>query len=67
VPKSTHHIQPGSEYIATYKKVGNNKLEVKRSLKLEKKSMVCQPEELRLWQTLYQAIKQDMRSQIFYQ
>jgi hypothetical protein len=29
--------------------------------------MVCQPEELKLWQTLYQAIKQDMRSQIFYQ
>ena len=67
VPKSMHHIQPGSEYIASYKKVGNNKLEVKRSLKLEKKTMVCQPEELKLWQTLYQAIKQDMRSQIFYQ
>jgi hypothetical protein len=29
--------------------------------------MVCQPEELKLWQTLYQAIKQDMRSQIFYE
>jgi transglutaminase-like putative cysteine protease len=67
VPKSMHHIQPGSEYIARYKKVGNNKLEVKRSLKLEKKSMICQPEELKLWQTLYHAIKQDMRSQIFYQ
>jgi hypothetical protein len=67
VPKSMHHTQPGSEYIASYKKVNNHKLEVKRTLKLEKKSMVCQPEDLELWQTLYQAIKQDMRSQIFYE
>jgi hypothetical protein len=67
IPKSVHHTQPGSEYIATYKKINNNKLEVKRSLKLEKKTMVCQPEELKKWQTLYQAIKQDMRNQIFYE
>jgi hypothetical protein len=67
IPKSVHHTQVGSEYIATYEKINNNKLEVKRSLKLEKKTMVCQPEELKKWQTLYQAIKQDMRNQIFYE
>jgi Domain of Unknown Function with PDB structure (DUF3857)/Transglutaminase-like superfamily len=67
IPKSVHHTQPGSAYIATYKKINNNQLEVKRSLKLEKKTMVCQPEELKKWQTLYQAIKQDMRNQIFYE
>jgi hypothetical protein len=67
IPKSVHYTQAGSEYIATYKKINNNKLEVKRSLKLEKKTMVCQPEELKKWQTLYQAIKQDMRNQIFYE
>jgi transglutaminase-like putative cysteine protease len=67
IPKSIKYQEKGTEYTSTYQKISDTKLIIKRTLILQKPSMVCQPQELKLWQKLYQAIKQDVRSQIFYQ
>ena len=67
VPKSIKFQEKGTEYTSTYQKISDNKLQIKRTLKLNKQSMVCQPEELKYWQNMYQVIKKDLRSQIFYE
>lgn len=67
IPKSIKYHEKGTEYTSAYQKIGDNKLEIKRTLKLNKPSMVCQPEELKYWQNMYQVIKKDLRSQIFYE
>lgn len=67
VPKSIKFQEKGAEYTSTYQKISDNKLQIKRTLKLNKQSMVCQPEELKYWQNMYQVIKKDLRSQIFYE
>jgi transglutaminase-like putative cysteine protease len=67
IPKSIKYQEKGTEYTSTYQKISDNKLEIKRTLKLNKPSMVCQPEELKYWQNMYQVIKKDLRSQIFYE
>lgn len=66
IPKSIKFQEKGTEYTSTYQKISDNKLQIKRTLKLNKSSMVCQPEELKYWQNMYQVIKKDLRNQIFY-
>lgn len=67
IPKSIKFQEKGTEYTSTYQKITDNKLQIKRTLKLNKPSMVCQPGELKYWQNMYQVIKKDLRSQIFYE
>lgn len=67
IPKSIKFQEKGTEYTSTYQKISDNKLQIKRTLKLNKPSMVCQPDELKYWQNMYQVIKKDLRSQIFYE
>ena len=67
IPKSIKYQEKGTEYTSTYQKISDTKLNIKRTLKLQKPSMVCQPEELKYWQNMYQVIKKDLRSQIFYE
>lgn len=67
IPKAMKFEEKGINYTSSYKKTKANQLEVKRTLTHQRPSMVCQPEALEGWKNMHQAIKKDLRSQIFYE
>ena len=67
IPKAMNYKDKNMEYSSTYTKVSETKLRVQRTLKQQRKSMVCQPELVEGWKRINKVLQQDLRSQIIYE
>ena len=66
VPVNVHFEEQGIFYQASYVKKDEG-VQVDRTLKTSRPSIVCKPEDIERWRRVHQVIQKDLLAQIFYE
>ena len=66
IPTGVDYKEGDIQYTSSYIKKANQ-LEIKRKVVIQHPSMVCTPNQIRVWNKFVNVLQKDLRAQIFYE